>query len=196
MIMAKHRGQQAQDQQRYQEQQAAQSGQAGQMGQAQVTGQTVQPEIVPTSPLETQQFGGSPEPSAIEESTAVFIPVAPPAPVAATPKSPDLDAILASLSPDQLAKIRLKAIGEGVVPAASLGGRKSPDGSLTVTVTLDPMVTEQLELWAEADGCSLVEEAQKRIAESLSNYLYGDWNPVPEPEPAPVAAATTSVVTK
>ena len=108
------------------------------------------------------------------------MPDAQPSPVATVAvvpvKVPDLDTILASLTPDQLLKIRQKAIGEGVVPAASLGGTKSADGSLTLSVTLDPMVTEQLELWAEADGCTLVEEAQKRITESLQNYLYGDWS--------------------
>jgi hypothetical protein len=42
-----------------------------------------------------------------------------------------------------------------------------------------------LEIWAEADGLLLIDEAQKRIVEALENYLYGDWSAVIE---TPVAA--------
>ena len=178
--MAKHKGQG----QRAQDQQGQQTGQAEQIGQSQQsqsTEQATQAENAPTSPLETQQFGGSLEAPIVEEATT---PPAPEPNPGLVEQAADMtlkhDAkladLLASLTPEQLAKIRLKAIGEGVVPAASLGGTKSADGSLTLSVTLDPMVTEQLELWAEADGCTLVEEAQKRITESLQNYLYGDWS--------------------
>ena len=59
---------------------------------------------------------------------------------------------------------------------------------MMVSVRLDAPVAEQLEIWAEADGLSLIDEAQKRIVEALENYLYGDWNPTPVPEPVVVAA--------
>lgn len=61
---------------------------------------------------------------------------------------------------------------------------------MTIAVYLEPPIVEQLEIWAEADSCSLIEEAQKRIGEALTNYLYGDWNPTPEPVVAAPVAAT------
>lgn len=101
---------------------------------------------------------------------------------------PDLDAMLSAASPEQLQKIRMLAAIKGLTATDVAASRKLPDGSMMVAVQLDGPTVEQLELWAEADGCSLVEEAQKRISEALTNYLYGDWNPVIEQPPA--AAAT------
>jgi hypothetical protein len=100
---------------------------------------------------------------------------------------PDLDALLSAATPEQLAKIRALAAGKGIT-AASPSSTRLPDGSMMVSVRLDAPVAEQLEIWAEADGLSLVDEAQKRIVEALENYLYGDWNPTPVPDPVVVAA--------
>jgi hypothetical protein len=62
---------------------------------------------------------------------------------------------------------------------------------MTVEVYLEPIIVEQLELWAEPDGCTLAEEAQKRISEALTNYLYGDWSATVEQPPVAAAAAGT-----
>lgn len=108
------------------------------------------------------------------------------------PVVPDFDDILSHMTADQLAKVRALAGAKGLAVPAAGDGAKSADGSLLITIHLDAPVTEQLEIWAEADGCTLVEEAQRRINEALENYLYGDWSTTPEPSPvaAPVAVAT------
>jgi hypothetical protein len=117
---------------------------------------------------------------------------------AVMPNLNDLDGILARMSPEQLQKIRVLAAAKGLT-AASAGiagsGNRLADGSMTVEIHLDAPMTEQLEIWAEADGLALVEEAQKRILESLENYLYGDWNPNIEPQPVAVAATITTDAT-
>jgi hypothetical protein len=105
-----------------------------------------------------------------------------------------LEGFIASASPEQLAKIREIAFSTGLAPhAASASGHRNADGSMTVSVHLEAPIVEQLELWAEADQCTVAEEAEKRILEALQNYLYGDWSttlePAPVPVPVPVAAA-------
>ncbi len=112
-------------------------------------------------------------------------PAVPPATVAAVP---NLEAMLLDATPEQLQKLGLIAASKGIAKSSSAGIKRA-DGSMTVDIYLEPPVVEQLEIWAEADGCTLIEEAQKRIGESLTNYLYGDWNPVVET--APVAVAET-----
>jgi len=117
------------------------------------------------------------------------IPPVTPTPTPTPTSLPNLDDLLANASPEQLARIRALAVAKGLAPDAALS-RKMPDGSMTISVALEAPVVEQLELWAEADGCSLVEEAQKRITESLENYLYGDWSMPENTVPAPVTTGT------
>jgi hypothetical protein len=127
-------------------------------------------------------LGGYAGQGLLGESATEPMPVPAPAIPAATLNIDDL-------TPDQLARIRQLAVARGI--AVGEGTGKLPDGSLRVVVTLEPMTVEQLELWAESDNLTLEEEAQRRISESLQNYLYGDWSSTPEPEPAPVVAAAT-----
>lgn len=133
--------------------------------------------------------------SVLGQSSASASPEPTPAPslspVASNPIGlPDLDAMLLSATPEQLQRIKVLAAAKGLTSKDVAASRKMPDGSMTVAVYLEPPIVEQLELWAEADGCSLVEEAQKRISEALTNYLYGDWNPVIEQ--TPVASTETA----
>ena len=106
-------------------------------------------------------------------------------PPAVAPVLPDLDSLIMGASPEQLTKLRMLVAAKGIAAPSGASGAKRADGSMTVEVTLDAPMVEQLELWAEADGCSVGEEAQKRISEALQNYLYGDWSAVIE---TPVAA--------
>ena len=117
--------------------------------------------------------------------------------VAVLPNLDDLDDLLTRMTPDQLKKLKVLAAAKGLTPASVGilgGGSRLPDGSMTVEIHLDAPMTEQLEIWAEADGLTLIEEAQKRILESLENYLYGDWNPVVEQQPVAAVATTTGTV--
>jgi hypothetical protein len=138
------------------------------------------------------------DPSPAPTEQAASMPVAPAPPV--TAPVTDLDAFLSSLSPEQLAKVRARAITEGFTPSPmqrSLGAVHA-DGSMTISIHLEPQIVEQLLLWADSDGVDVGEEAKIRINEALTNYLYGDWSammakpaeppPVSTPAPVPVAA--------
>jgi hypothetical protein len=148
----------------------------------------------PTAPLEAQQLGQSPDAQSPVKASPEPAPAAAPSTVAASPTSTpaNLDEFLASLTVEQLQRVRTLATAKGLAPATSSGSVRLPDGSLQVTVTLEPMIVEQLSLWAEGDGVGLEEEARKRILESLQNYLYGDWSAVVE---QPLVAATTTTTT-
>lgn len=114
-------------------------------------------------------------------------------PITTPPVIPDLESMIANLSPDQLAKLRVIAASKGVkLPSQSIigTGTKNVDGSLDVIVHLEPEVVEQLENWSEPGGDTLVEAAQKYITQSLVAFLYGDWSPTPEPVAEPVASVT------
>ena len=102
---------------------------------------------------------------------------------------PDLSNLIANLSPDQLNTIRRLSEANGIA-VESKGSRTLPDGSLRVTVTLEPLIVEQLTMWADGDGLTVEEEAQTRLIESIRNFMFGDWSTTPEPAPAPVVAAT------
>ena len=150
----------------------------------------------PTTPLDGQQFGGSPDapPSVIDQQATSEAAPTPPTAVSSivVPIIPDLESMLASLSPDQLAKLRVIAAAKGVqVPTSQSVGNRNPNGSMDVNIHLEPEVVEQLVNWSEPGGMTVVEAAQKYISEALVAFLYGDWNPTPEPVAEPVAAAVT-----
>ena len=153
-----------------------------------------QDEMTSQTPSDEQAIGGSPEPQPYTGTPPQPASAPELSPVADSPAIPNLDDLLTSATPEQLQRIRMLAASKGLSVPASGSGTKHADGSMTVSVFLEGPVVEQLEIWAEADGCSLVEEAQKRISEALTNYLYGDWNPIPEP--APVAATVTTAAAK
>ena len=145
--------------------------------------------MAPASPTPVEADEPSPQPIA----DAGIMPVEDVAPV--MPNLNDLDGLLARMSPEQIQKIRVLAASKGLTTAVAGiagSGNKLADGSMTVEIHLDAPMTEQLEIWSEADGLTLVEEAQKRILESLTNYLYGDWNPHVEPQPVAAADTTTT----
>jgi hypothetical protein len=150
-------------------------------------------EIMSRRVIEEQSSEGSAEGQPVAKSLPAPAP-APATSIAANslPKLPDLDAILSAATPEQLAKLRALSTAKGISVPSSAVGTKRADGSMTVEVHLEGPIVEQLELWAEADGCTLIEEAQKRLSEALTNYLYGDWNPVVEQPPAAVAAAVAA----
>lgn len=111
----------------------------------------------------------------------------------AVPVVPDLESMLAAMSPDQIARLRVIAAAKGVaVPSgqSSGSGTRHADGSMDVTVHLEPEVVEQLMNWSEPGGMTVTEAAQKYISEALTAFLYGDWNPTPETATIPVVAAT------
>lgn len=91
---------------------------------------------------------------------------------------PDIEAFLSTLTAEQLAKVRSKVerdTSSAISPQFAARAAKNIDGSLNVMVRLDPVVVEQLEQWAEGEGISLMEEAQNRVGEAISNYIFGDW---------------------
>lgn len=152
----------------------------------------------PTMPSDAQQPGTTPEssPSVIDQQATN--PSAPP-PIAASnpnppaaPVIPDLESMLAAMTPEQIGRLRVIAAAKGVAVPSPAGqsttGTRHADGSMDVTVHLSSEIVEQLELWAEADSLSVVEEAQKRIEESLQNYLYGDWSTPTQEETSAVKA--------
>jgi hypothetical protein len=165
--------------QRQQQHQAQAQAQAQQSQEIQTEAQTDSQADADSQPEQPAQ------PESVAQQQVAAQPDKPVNPI--NPVVPDLDALLSAATPAQLAKIRALAIGKGIAVASSASNRL-PDGSMMVSVRLDAPVAEQLEIWAEADGLSLIDEAQKRIVEALENYLYGDWNPVPAPEPVVVAA--------
>lgn len=123
---------------------------------------------------------------------------APPSPVVPSAPSslskaaiPDLDEFMRNLTADQIKKVRKLVDGEPGLIAKREFGTLLPDGSMNITVHLDPQMVEQLMIWAESDGIEVGEEAKLRINEALTNYLYGDWGATmvkPAEPPAPVVA--------
>src|ERR1700694_2260269 len=110
-------------------------------------------ELTPLTPIltesrtETIQEGQS-EPPADAQPSAETAPEPAPAAVAsliaANPTPANLDDFLNNLTPDQLAKIRILAAAKGLTTATAIttAGAKLPDGSMNVSVHLDPQVTE------------------------------------------------------
>jgi len=134
------------------------------------------PQMAPESPTTDQSAEGVQTPTPATEATAAPISAtATPTPTPAPMPDLNLDNLLSSLTPDQLAKIRGLAAESGLAVAPKSSG-KLPDGSMIVSVTLDPQVVEQLSMWAEGDGLDLEAEAQMRVEESLKNYMFGDWS--------------------
>ncbi|HKN69726.1 MAG TPA: hypothetical protein VJX30_01775 [Terriglobales bacterium] len=139
-------------------------------------------------------IGGSAWLGSGQETLAEAMPAPAPSPVIPTAVTTDLDSLLASLDASQLARMRSMATQKGLIGPDAQIAVIAPDGSLTVSVKLDADVVSQLENWREPTDVSLADTATRYIREALTNYLYGDWNPVPEPAPV-VAAATTATTT-
>ena len=138
--------------------------------------------------LSEAQDGGLDVQSPVEQPTSdpSPAPTLPTPPVVAA-VLPDLDSLILNASPEQLAKLRMLAASQGVASITnSPSATKRADGTMMIEIALEAPIVEQLEIWAEADGISLAEEAQKRILEALQNYLYGDWSATIV-EPAAVA---------
>lgn len=103
---------------------------------------------------------------------------------------PDLDEFLRGLTADQLQRVKAKIEADSIVPRRlQSNALKNADGSLDVLIHIDPVIVEQLELWSDGEGLTLAEEAQNRINEAISGYVFGDWSSavVKPAEPQPVA---------
>jgi hypothetical protein len=117
--------------------------------------------------------------------TAIQPPDPPPAPAGSTAAVPvpiDLSAYVASLSPEQIAKLRTLAASAGI----SAGPRKGPNGGILIEVEVPAEVVEPFTEWASAAGESLPDFIRKVTADSLVSYCFQDWS-------APAAAHTAAV---
>jgi hypothetical protein len=121
--------------------------------------------------------------------TAIHPPDPPPAPAGSTasvtvpvPVPIDLSAYVASLSPEQIAKLRTLAASAGI----SAGPRKGPNGGILIEVEVPAEVVEPFTEWASAAGESLPDFIRKVTADSLVSYCFQDWS-------APAAAHTAAV---
>jgi len=149
-------------------------------------------QMAPESPTTDQGAEGVQTPTPATEATAAPISAtATPTPTPAPMPDLNLDTLLSSLTPEQLAKIRGLAAESGLAVAPKSSG-KLPDGSMTVSVYLGPDIVTQLEAWSEGSDHSLEEEAQMRIGEAITAYLYGDWGAAATAGAAPVTATTTT----
>jgi len=118
------------------------------------------PNLHPTP--EPQPAGTGQSASAIVPSGSITIPTT----------KPNLSDFLDSLTAEQLSRVRKLAQTGGI----SLGRGKNPDGSLDISLHIESILVEQLELWADGDGMSLEDEARKVATESIQNYVCGDWS--------------------
>lgn len=105
----------------------------------------------------------------------------------------NVEEILSSMTGEQLQRLKMLAVARGI--SAGAASRKTADGLSVFEIKLAPELVEQLEIWAESDNVTLVEEVQMRVVESLTAYLYGDWRAseavVPTAVPPPAAAAAS-----
>jgi hypothetical protein len=154
----------------------------------------------PAVPMVTQYPGSVADDQQSVTDSPEPVPASAPATVVVKGKglttATNLEDFLASATPEQLQRLRVLAAANGMATETSaMTGHsvKLPDGSMQVTVMLEPLIVEQLAIWAEGDGISLEEEAQKRISESISNYMFGDWSATVE-QPVVVAAPVVPVV--
>jgi hypothetical protein len=127
--------------------------------------------------------------TALTTLTAIHPPDPPPAPAGSTasvtvpvPVPIDLSAYVASLSPEQIAKLRTLAASAGI----SAGPRKGPNGGILIEVEVPAEVVEPFTEWASAAGESLPDFIRKVTADSLVSYCFQDWS-------APAAAHTAAV---
>ena len=138
------------------------------------------PSPEPTIAQDEQSSIPSPDPQPSADVASQPIP-------AASAPAVDLEAIMQSITPEQLSRLKGLAAAKGVEVAT--GPRMKPDGGMVVEVELDAQMVEQLKLWAEADGTTLESQAKIRITEALAAYLYGDWSAtIAKPEAAAAGA--------
>lgn len=110
----------------------------------------------------------------------------PAAPVEAAPESPiskihpmDVESILLSATPEQLARLRMVAAAQGL--SASVGPRKTADGSSVFEIQISADLMAQIEQWSDAlpPGNTLSEQVQHWVTEALTAYLYADFTMPP-----------------
>jgi hypothetical protein len=97
-----------------------------------------------------------------------------------TPKmSPEaLSKLLASLTPEQLATIRQKAVAAGL-PAQGSKIQRLAGGALRLSITLPAEVAEPLLTWADAADEATDEKLhpflEKIIVDSATAFVFQDW---------------------
>lgn len=137
-----------------------------------------------TTSAEQQAQGQDQEPEQSQNATVV----AEPAP--STPKisTADLESLLLSATPEQLARLRMAAAVQGV--SASAEPRKTADGSSVFEIQVSADLMAQIEQWSDAlpPGTSLNDQIQHWVTEALNAYLYADWRVVTPPAPVTTGA--------
>lgn len=155
--------------------------------------------------------GETTAPVAAAEPVKVLAPVSAhaPAPVSApvTATAPEtvtitsdravesLAKLINNLTPVKLSKLRAMsktgALGRELAstPSVSVTGglQKLPDGSVRVSIVLPPDAVGPLEAWAESAGNTLEQQIQEIAAQSITNYIFGDFGAIQ----APAATVTT-----
>lgn len=148
------------------------------------TSTDISPDPTPATPAQQPTMSAPPA----QPKPAVMVPTMTynPAPVS----DEDLPSILRRLNPIQRQKLRSAAISEGLIQSPT-GARENSDGSLSVTITIDPDLVPQLRTWAEEAAVPIDQQVREIVSMLLNSYLLSPWEPpqpVGAPTPAPVAA--------
>ena len=98
----------------------------------------------------------------------------------------DLAALVANLSPEQLARVRELAASKGI--AQSISPRKGPNGGIMLEIEVPAEVIEPFQTWSQEAGEPFAEFVNKIAGMSLINYCFQDWGAIAT---APAAASAT-----
>ncbi|HXN71583.1 MAG TPA: hypothetical protein VN861_03405 [Candidatus Acidoferrales bacterium] len=145
----------------------------------------------PNQGINPSPNGDPPAPALTDSQSATN----PPATGQESASTTDLAALVANLSPEQLARVRQLANAHGI--ASNIGPRKLPNGNVVIEVEIPAEAVEPLSVWAEAAGEPLAAFISKVAGDAIVNYTFGDWGAVATMAtvPAPVTAATPEPVT-
>lgn len=150
----------------------------------------------PPVEAQSQTRAGTQPPTDPQAAAQEQAPIPPTAPTAPTvPPVADLAALISTLSPEQLDRVRTLASSRGI--AKSISPRVGPTGGRMVTIEIPAEACEPLSEWAREAGESFEEFVGKVAGDAITNYCFGDWSAVTEkPAPVIVAAAPEPVAAK
>lgn len=110
--------------------------------------------------------------------------------------SPDLESVLATLTPEQLEIIRKKALAAGIGAAASDKVQRLSGGRMRIVLELPPEVTEPLYTWADAAQAISVDEQYEFFVPMIINWItsgiYADYGGGEQPPPPAAVAVPAS----
>lgn len=108
--------------------------------------------------------------------------------------SPDLDSVLASLTPEQLTMIRQRALAAGIGAATTDKLQRLQGGRMRIVLELPPEVTEPLYTWADAAQAKTAEEQYEFFVPMILNWItsgiYADYGGGEQPVAAAAVPAS------